>query len=332
MYGLLMASTSGTKRKLRVAGVQVESRNGEGEGNLRRAEAFVRLAAEQGAQLVLCPEFLAPGYIYHESIWEAAEQQGGLTEAWLREMSTTHDLYIGASYLEVSGDDFFNTFTLIKPDGSLAGCVRKQSLPAFEGWYFKSSADPKVIDTDLGRIGIGICNDNNTAAFMYSMIQARPDLLLMPHSAPGVQNRWFRLVTHATCQTLDSIAPFYARRFGIPTLMVNKAAGRGSHSPLPLLPFVRLRFRFPGMSVICDADGAVLDKLGDEKGIVIADVVLDASRKRKPCDLPRGYWSRAPQHFPHVLGMAMRGLEILGKTAYAANPKRPRAAGIARSR
>ena len=65
---------------LRLAGVQVESRNGAVEANLGRAGARVAQAAEHGARLVLCPEFLAPGYIYDRSIWQWAEPRGGATE------------------------------------------------------------------------------------------------------------------------------------------------------------------------------------------------------------------------------------------------------------
>src|SRR5580698_137432 len=96
-------------RLLRVAALQVESRNGEGASNLARAEPLVAKAAQDGARLVLCPEFLA------------------------------------TSYLEAEGEDFFNTFALAAPDGRIAGRVRKESLPAFEGWYFKSSDEPKTI-------------------------------------------------------------------------------------------------------------------------------------------------------------------------------------------
>src|SRR5687768_17060249 len=116
---------------LRLAGVQVESRNLDVEGNLRRAEALVEVAAGRGARLVLCPEFLAPGYVYHRSIWDAAEPRGdGPTERWLTRMARRHGVYIGASYLEAccprnndddarpsgAAGDFFNTFTLVRPD------------------------------------------------------------------------------------------------------------------------------------------------------------------------------------------------------------------------
>src|SRR5688572_1178229 len=116
-------------RVLRVAGVQVESRNSDVGANLQRAEALVAVAAERGAELVLCPELMATGYLYHPSIWDVAESQGGPTELWLASMARQRRIYIGASYLEANGEDFFNTFTLMRPDGTVAGRVRKESLP-----------------------------------------------------------------------------------------------------------------------------------------------------------------------------------------------------------
>ena len=134
-------------RTLRVAGVQVESRNFDVEGNLRRAESLVAAAGDRGAELVLCPELLAAGYVYDAPLWNAGEPRGGPTESWLARMARRHGIYIGASYLEASGDDFFNTFTLMKPDGSPAGRVRKQSLPGFEAWFFHRGSGPVVFGT-----------------------------------------------------------------------------------------------------------------------------------------------------------------------------------------
>jgi N-carbamoylputrescine amidase len=57
---------------LRIAAVQAVSRNGELEGNLRRASVLVERAATSGAELVVCPEFLATGYAFDPAIWEAA--------------------------------------------------------------------------------------------------------------------------------------------------------------------------------------------------------------------------------------------------------------------
>ena len=314
-------------RALRIAGVQVESRNGEVEANLARAGAWVAQAAERGAHLVLCPEFLAAGYIYDASIWESAEPQHGLTERWLRARAAAHGVYVGATYLEVDGDDFYNTFALAAPDGSVAGRVRKEALPGFEGWYFRSDPGSKVINTDLGRIAVGICHDNHTARFMRRLCHEDIDLLLMPHSAPLS----LLLPRAIMCDALQSIAPYYARVFGIPTVMVNKWSATGSPSPIPIAPFVTLRFRFPGLSTICDSDGAVLDHRADGEGIVLADVRPDPKLRRSPAQ-PTGYWSRPPKHFARTGSALFRLFERLGTAAYARSEARKAAARAAATR
>ena len=116
---------------LRVAAVQVESRNGEGARNLARAAPWVARAAERGAQLVLCPEFLATGYIYDTSIWRAAERAGGLTERWLGDLARRHAIHVGASYLESDGDDFHNTFALAAPDVAMTEAAIGSGLTTF---------------------------------------------------------------------------------------------------------------------------------------------------------------------------------------------------------
>jgi len=313
-------------RMLRVAGVQVESRNLDVQGNLRRAEALVTVAAGRGAELVLCPEFLAAGYVYDPSIWDVAETRGGPTELWLARMARRHRLYIGASYLEASGDDFFNTFTLVKPDGAVAGRVRKESLPGFEGWFFRSCPGPKVIETEIGRVGVGICWDNNTARFMRRMGRQRLDLLLMPHSGPCVTLGPLTLAGERARETLRGAAGFYAGAFGVPTVMANKAAGADSWSPVPWVPLARLRFHFVGQSTICNADGNVCDQLDEQSGVVSAEVALDPGRKRRPPRLPCGYWSRPPARFARTAAALFRGLESAGKAAYTLSRSRRAAA------
>jgi len=304
---------------LRVAAVQVESHDGAGAANLARAEPLVAAAAAGGAQLVVCPEFLAAGYLYDDVIWKSGEHRGGPTERWLARLAAAHSIYLGATYLEAEGDDFFNTFALAAPDGTIAGRVRKESLPVFEGWYFKSCSSPKTIDTKLGRIAVGICQDNHTARFMRQIAGASPDLIVMPHSAPCAP-----FATSLVREGLNEVAPFYANAFGVPVVLVNKARTRG-RTPLPGIPFVRVPFAFPGRSMIADSDARVVAQLRAEEGIAIGDVTLDPTRKRRP-QVPDGYWSRTPTRAPRLAGAFLVMMERLGKRAYAASAARVTAA------
>lgn len=307
-------------RTLRVAAVQTESLNGEVANNLKRAERWVARAAAEGARLVLCPEFLAAGYVYSESIWDAGEPRGGPTETWLRRLASKHGIHLGATYLEADGDDFFNTFALAGPDGRIVGRIRKESLPAYEGWYFKSCPEPKLIESELGRISVGICQDNHTARFFERVMKDEPDLILMPHSAPCAP-----LIASVMRDNLAEIAPYYARAFGVPVVLVNKARS-ACRTPLPGLPLVRLRFEFPGLSSICDGDGRIVKQLPDEEGVIVGDVQLDPERKRRPAAPTHRYWSRPPRVFPRMFGTFFILMERLGKRAYAKNPARAAAA------
>lgn len=307
-------------RSLRVAAVQVASHDGAALENLARAETWVAEAARRGAELVLCPELLAAGYVYDESLWSSAEPRGGPTEQWLVRLAQMHRIYLGASYLEADGDDFYNTFTLATPSGEIVGRVRKESLPAFEGWFFRSSDRPKVIATDIGRVAIGICQDNHTARFFHRVLREDADLILMPHSAPCA-----RTGAELMRESLRAIAPFYARAFGIPVVLSNKARNP-SETPVPGVPTLRLRFDFAGLSSVCDSEGRVVDRLGDAEGIAMGDVVLDPGKKRRPVPPADRYWSLPPPGFPRLTALVYVAMEALGKRAYARNRRRTVAA------
>ena len=318
-----------TAGSVRLAAVQVESRNFDVEGNLRRAEPLVAEAARRGAELVLCPELMAPGYVYEARLWEAAERRDGPTESWLARMARRHGLYIGASYLEACGDDFFNTFALVKPDGSVAGRVRKQSLPGFEGWFIRGGGGPAVIETGLGRIGVGICHDNITGRFMRGLGADQPDLLLMPHSAPSIHLGPVPLLGERGRQALRDLPGFYSRAFGIPVVMSNNAAGEDSTSPVPWAPGLRLRFHFLGQSAVCDARGCVCERLDEREGVVMADVGIAPGGERPAPPMPRGYWAHTPAFLPRLpwAGAAVfRMLEGAGRAAYGVSRSRRAAA------
>ena len=310
-------------KKLRIAAIQVVSENGEIERNLSNATRFVEEAAGLGAELILCPEFLAAGYMYEPVIWSAAERADGPTEQWLRALADRHDVFVGSTYLEVDGDDFWNTFTLAGPGGRVVGRVRKQSLPGFEGWYFRPCSRPKVMETQIGRLGVGICQDNQTATFLNHMFDMRPDLILMPHSAPSPDIPFGgRRVERVFDHQVSRVAVRYARALGVPTVLSNKTASSHSSTTIPIAPFMRLRWRFRGHSMVCDGEGRILSTLVDQEGVVIGDVALGKAGTEAPRRRVRGYWAFSPSAFRHASALMFVTMDFFGRLAYSVSRRR----------
>ena len=141
----------------------------------------------------------------------------------------------------------------------------------------------------------------------------------MPHSGPSITLGPLVLVGDHARELLRGVAGFYAEAFGVPTVMANKAAGEDTWSPVPWVPLVRLRFHFLGQSTIAGADGNVCDQLGEEEGVVVAEVALDPERKRQPA-LPSGYWSRPPPlwpRFPRTSAALFQSVEWVSQTTYS---------------
>jgi N-carbamoylputrescine amidase len=248
-------------KTVRVAAVQMECVNGDVQANLDRATGFVDDAAKRGAKLIILPEFMPNGYTYSKEIWDTGEPEEGPTVQWLREHSRRLGVWLGTSFVEAEGEDFYNTFVLTNPDGEDDGRVRKQT-PAFaEAYFTKGDSGPHIINTEIGRIGVGICYENQLAYTPQLMHSQSVDLMLMPHSAPTpMPNPLFpKRYTEIYNQNLKSLAPYYAILLGIPVIMINKSGPWDS--PIPMMPLLTQHSTFPGFSAIVDSDGTLMAQL-----------------------------------------------------------------------
>jgi len=309
-------------RSFRVAAVQMESENGNIGANLERATRFVDEAAGLGAKLIVLPEFMPTGYIFTKEIWDAGEPKEGPTVRWLRETSKKHGVWLGTSFLEAEGEDFFNTFVLTNPDGQEDGRVRKQT-PAFaEAYFTKGDAGPHLINTELGKIGVGICYENQLAYTPRLMYSQSVDLILMPHSAPSpMPNPLFPAkAVEKYNQNLQKLASYYADMLGIPVVMINKCGEW--RSSIPFMPFLTQESSFPGLSTIVDSDGTLKAQLGDEEGVIVEEVTLDPTCKKNVQPLCYGRWS---MKMPWVMNQ-FRVIEAIGRTWYRFSGERKRRA------
>ncbi len=312
----------GDARTLRVAAVQMVSKNGRLHENLEHATQLINQAAQKGAEFILLPEFMATGYLWSAETREVAEPQNGPTVKWLKNNSKRLGVWLGASFLEAEGKDFFNTFVLMTPDGNEAGRVRKQTPAAFEACFFKGDSGSHIINTEIGKIGVGICYENQLAYIPQLMHEHSADLILMPHSAPTPMQGFIYTKKRQELYNnqLLHTPKLLANLLGIPAIMVNKCGPWQSSVPWRILP--AQNSSFPGLSSIVDSDGVVKEQMQNEEGVIIADITLDPSRKKDEKPTTYGRWAWKGPLGRNVL----RVPETLGRLSYKLSSKRKKKA------
>ena len=256
----------------------VQSPGTPGRKHLEVVETLVMQAASKGAQLVLLPELFANPFDFDSTAWHEATPQGGAIEQFLCASAQSHGIYLGGSYLEAKGKDFFYTFALASPAGRIVGRVGKANPCSLERCVFAPAIDTPVIETELGRIGVAICYDNTRRDTVDRLLAANPDIWLMPMSAPLLP---YSLAGNSgkaryLNELRDSPAAL-AMHFGIPVAMANKY---GEWKPRMPGWFPCVASHFPGASCIADSDGSLLARADDEVGYAFARVCLDDERKR----------------------------------------------------
>ncbi len=304
-------------KKIRVASIQMESKNNNIIRNLEKATELVKKAIKNNAKLILLPEFMPTGYIFSTDIWNSAEPSNGLTVDWLKNISKKYSIWIGTSFLEAQNDKFFNTFVLTDPNGKESGRVRKQPPAGFEAYFMEGETNNHVIHTELGNIGVGICYENQLSYLPKLLLQQSIDIHLMPHSAPTpMANAFFKKQdVDFFVDNFKNIAQYYSKILGVPTVLSNKS-GRFI-SPIPGMPLVQ-DTKFMGHSTIVDSDGTVKAQMEYNEGLIIEDIILDSSIKSKEILNMHGRWSWDAPFVFNLLSIT----EFQGKLSYKLNKTR----------
>jgi N-carbamoylputrescine amidase len=301
--------------ELIVAALQLESRDGDLEGNLARAEPFIAQAAAAGARLVCLPELYPSGYVFDESLWKVAEPPEGPTVRWLGEQARRHGITVGTSFVESDGQTFRNAFVLVNADGVL-GRIYKRTVAYYENYVTAPGASAHVISTPLGRIGVGICFENTRAFLSHELAEQDADLLLQPHSAPHLPT-WAPAFARRIHERALTRAPvLYAQALGIPCVLSNKCGA--FDSPRPEFPYGRFRSPFLARSRIVDSDARLVAAAGEGEQALVAKVTLAPERKTRRPVPSHGHWVvDAP-------GLALRHMDRVadrGARSLAHNPR-----------
>ena len=160
--------------------------------NLQTASHWVRVAADQGARLVVLPElFFWRGR--SEQRASVAEPLEGPTATFLSALAAeTGITLVAGSLLESgpsAGDLPFNTSLVFGPTGERLGVYRKIHLFDLEipggpvekeSERFAAGSRPVCVSTPVGKIGLSICYDLRFPELYRELVSAGAEILVAP--------------------------------------------------------------------------------------------------------------------------------------------------------
>lgn len=226
---------------VRVAAVQCSSRMGSldaVEANAAKMARLARDAAKGGAKFVVFPEAALTGYTtqaflhnWHVPGRTLAPRFAGINPEGIVPTATAPviqtlvalagelGIYLTIPFVERAESEeggpalFYNTVVLAGPAGTIAGHYRKTHLWAYvDHSWATAGTEPCVVETEFGRVGLGICYDIHQLGRLYEGAQLW--LLLYSVAWKGDEGapteRWFR----------EHLGGFYLGRGGLKCAVV----------------------------------------------------------------------------------------------------------------
>lgn len=241
--------------------------------NIKKAEQLVRLAAQQGGQIILLQELFERVYFCQKQKEAyrlfATETAQNKAIQHFKHIAKELNVVLPISFFERAGQVSFNSIAIIDATGDVLGVYRKTHIPDGPGYNEKFYFSPgdtgfKVWDTAYGRIGVGICWDQWFPETARAMALQGAELLLYPTaigSEPYDTNidssgHWQRTQQgHAAANVVPVIA---SNRIGKEEIEDSEIT-------------------FYGSSFITDATGALVQSLNKtETGVITQTFDLDA--------------------------------------------------------
>ena len=174
--------------KMTVAITQMASED-DWKKNCDKAEALVRDASKQGAQLILLQELFDGDYFcieQHAKFFKNAHEIGHHpTVARFTALAKELGVVLPISVFERAGQAHYNTTVMVDADGKQLGIYRKSHIPDGRGYQEKFYFSPgdtgfKVWNTAVGMVGLGICWDQWFPECARAMALMGAEILLYP--------------------------------------------------------------------------------------------------------------------------------------------------------
>jgi predicted amidohydrolase len=247
-----------------VALAQVSGPAGSGEANRAKSLDVAGRAFDQGADLVVLPELLVPGYDWDRERLEAgAEPLDGPTVSAWTELAARHGGWIAGGFAERGGERLFNTGVLVGPEGVALHYRKLHLFSGEKGVLTPGDLGLPVVNTPLGRIGLCICYDLRFVETLRALSLSGAELVCVPTAwvAGFDATRWD---AEGYCPQAR-YATMQANLDGVYVACASQAGEWGEHT-------------FLGSSVLADPRGQVVagPLPGDADDLVLAEIDLSS--------------------------------------------------------
>ena len=243
---------------IRIAAMIFNSGINQVNHNLYRMLPWIQKAKKKGADLICFPELNVTGYSTKPEIKDCAESIPGPISERLLQMADENQIVILAGMVEKDEKGrIFASHLIVTPE-ALSGVYRKIHIAPPERDMFSSGDSVPLFEVNGIKLGIQLCYDAHFPELSTRMAVEGADIIFMPHASPrGTPNEKFNSwMRHLTARAYDNSVFIVA---------CNQV--RENQNGL----------KFPGVAVIIDPSGEVMEKnIGDKDGMIIADLKGDA--------------------------------------------------------
>ena len=250
---------AGQTKIFKVAAIQMAS-GPNVAGNLNEARRLIAEAAEQGARLVVLPEFFAIMGMSEQDKIDAREQPGrGMIQSFLGETARRHKIWLVGGSIPLAASapgKVLNSCLVFDEQGEQVARYDKIHLFSLElgneHYDEAKTIEPGnrvvVLDSPFGRIGLAVCYDLRFPELFRAMKDV--DIIVLPAAFTETTGKmhWEVLVRARAVENLAYVIAAAQGGYHV--------SGRETH----------------GNSMIVGPWGRVLDRLPRGSGVVIAEV------------------------------------------------------------
>ncbi|MBM82477.1 MAG: hypothetical protein CMJ78_18080 [Planctomycetaceae bacterium] len=260
----------------RVASIAMHSEMGKPTANLDRIEEWCIKAHKENAKFAVFPEECITGSLNKSDIpideaRKIVEEAQKLAVPRLESIAKRLKMTLVVGTIENEGEKFRNSALVVTPGGHLT-TFHKMWLPnKTEEKYFIAGTTLPVIKSQGWTFSVGICADLNYSTYFNTAAAHGAEFFLLPVGGSGNAT----LVSESGDQSKQadyhkSLHEKIMRRHAISTGMYVFYANQAGHSG---------RAWFPGLSLVVDPTGRLIDKHLPTEGMTVTEVSRAAIAK-----------------------------------------------------